>query len=421
MISIRVPERGFADVPSEVWARLALHPAFWRLCEQGIVSVSRPSRGQMRLHGGCFVGKALVGDVAIEVHEKIDGALRALLGYATHSAFRVEREAAPASELGDLAPILVKQFLDAVSGYASRGREFQYTSERHSGSLVGGRLDITQSLKLRARGLRHLLVFHKNTLSYATSLNRVVLAALREVEKLARVVPIPQGDVARARGFSLLFSDCRDAEVLFGPRDNLVRLAQEVADSRSATPVQADLASLAGVLLAHESFELSASTGAAPRAWFLNLETLFEAAVLAVTRDLGKGAISVSHGRKDPLPIFSGSTSDFRANPDLVIRSDGKTLVVGDVKYKTWDGTAGQSDVYQLLVHAATFAAPAAFLVFPDERFAQRSMGMSATGQSTELFAVNVRNLDADLRRLLVAMGVIAAAADACVPVAAQN
>ncbi len=406
---IRVPERGYADVPRPLWTRLAGDAAFWRLVEAGILSISHPSQLGIRLHGSCHVGRAVLGGMTVELHEKVPGALRSLLGHTTHDAFRVERLAAPTSELGVLAALLVRQFLSAVSTYVSLGREFVYSTELRTGSLVGGRIDITRSLRLRARGLGHRLAFEKNVISFATKLNLTILAALREIENIAALVDIPASDLAESRALSMLFADCRTTEILFGRRADLARTAQAVAEDPSTPLPHRDIAALAGTILAHESFEAASSISqrSAPRAWFLNLETLFETAVLNILARLSHGMLTVTHGRKRPERVFESDPREFRANPDLVLRDAGITVAVGDVKYKTWTGTAIAGDIYQLLVHASAFRTTTAFLVFPSDCFLERRLGAAVTGATTSLFSVDVRDLSSGLSAVLNALGLV--------------
>ena len=204
---VSVSERGQTDVANDAWALLSREESFRRLLEGGILSATLTPGGRTRLQGACYVGWARCGDVAIEIQEKVPGALRALLSHATNSAFRVEHAGSPASDLGALAVLLIQQFLSAVTKYVSESREFVYERRRRVGSLAGGRIDIARSVQLRARGLGHLLAFEKDVVSFNTRLNRVVLAALMEVERLVETIGVPAGDVARSRGLALLF--CR--------------------------------------------------------------------------------------------------------------------------------------------------------------------------------------------------------------------
>ena len=396
-----VPERGHVDVPHPIWERLESADEFRRLLDRSVLAATLlPGRG-VRLHGSCYVGRAQCGEVVLELREKIAGALVSLLGHATHNAFRMERAEAPASDLGDLAALLVHQFLAAVTAYASRGRNFRYSVERRTGSLVGGKLDITRSIQLRARGLGHLLVFDKNTVSHNTPVNRIVLAALREVERLARLVRITPDDVVRARGLTILFADCRDSEILFGHRTSFVEQAQSLLDTVLPPPVR-DMIALASVILAHESFEHSAQAPASvPRTWFLNLETLFETAVRNVLAHVMHPSHHVTRGGEHGRRVFTRVTGDYAAYPDLVVSRARTVEAIGDVKYKAWDGSAAAGDVYQLLVHAAAFECRHAFLVFPSDRFEVRRLGRAATDCDVIFFAVDVRNLSRDVDSLV--------------------
>ena len=58
--------------------------------------------------------------------------------------------------------VALRQFHRAVYAYVSRGRERRFVQSPHAGPLVGGRIDITRTLQLRARGLGHLIAFDKN-------------------------------------------------------------------------------------------------------------------------------------------------------------------------------------------------------------------------------------------------------------------
>jgi hypothetical protein len=160
---------------------------------------------------------------------------------------------------------------------------------------------------------------------------------------------------------------------------------------------------LAGVILSHESFERTADDRTqVPRAWFLNLESLFETAVRRTLSSLCRDGWIVKRGVKPP--VFPETQIEFKG-ADLLVTRDGSVKAVGDVKYKEWAGGADASDLYQLLVHAAAFSSPLAFLVFPGERFAARSLGTATTGCATWLFSVDVRRLRGDLATVLSTMG----------------
>lgn len=407
---IRVPERGTVDLTIAAWRDVSRSPVFWSLVERGVVTVEQLRGGRVRLTGGCYVGRSRIADgLVLELHEKVSGSLAALLHFASGTDFRVEHVPGPSSELGPLIALLVTHFVEAVRRYAARGRLFEYEKLSMKGSLVGGRLDMTRTARLRARGLRHLAAFDKNAVTFDLPINRTVLAALREVERIGRLIQLPRDVVARVRTMALLFDDCRNAEVLFGARAEAARKAEKLAESVSDKAL-ADMLALAAIILAHESFEHDTPLGGtAPRSWFLNLESLFERAVRGTMRAMLGSAGTVVAGRSSPPPIFPPRSDAFRANPDLVVHHAATTPCIGDVKYKQWNRLPGASDVYQLLVHASAFAATRAFLVFPADDFEVQVLGDAVTGARASVYGVDVRNLDNHIIAMLQDLGVLSA------------
>ena len=400
---ILVPERGEVALSPAQWSKLRDDPTFWSLVDGGILSVSRPSRGATALRGSCYVGRAITAAGPLELVEKVDGALASLLGFATEQAFRLDPLSAPTTDLGQLAVLLVRQFHQGVFRYVSRGRERRFVRRPYAGSLIGGRIDVNRTLNLRARGLGHLIAFDKNELTRRTPKNRLLLAALREVESLAHVIPLTDDDLAFGRSLSQFFHDCRDVEVLFGRRAMLAERARQLADSRRERDT--DLLALAAVLLSHESFEHADDTGrVTPRAWFLNLETLFEHAVRTCFRDVCSMA-QVVKGTSAGAAIFPLSPALVPADPDIVIYQE-PDVAVGDVKYKDWDRSAGgRPDLYQLLVHSAAFDATTSFLVYPHDRFQAVDLGHAVTGPRTWLFSVDVRAIRSGVQRCAQTLG----------------
>src|ERR1019366_683185 len=325
-----IPERGTRDIDRDTWDVLSAHADFWRLIEQKFLSVTHISPHKMRLIGSCFVGRIVLDDSVIEIGEKVPGSLAALLEYATFNAFRVEKYEAPASEIGPLLALLVRQFLAVLQRYVSHGRQFMYETKKMRGSLVGGRLDITRTVGLRARGLQHVLAFDRPVLSPRTPKNRIIAAAVSEVERVSEIIPLHSSDLAMARGLSLLFEDCKDAEVLFGDRDIFVRAGRALVSSRDEA--DRDLIALASVVLAHQSFDYGVPLKTvSPRAWFLNLENLFEVAVRQVLADLFTGgtvtkpADAETQGR-----VFEKEYEEYKASPDLLLSRPDGVKAVGD-------------------------------------------------------------------------------------------
>jgi 5-methylcytosine-specific restriction endonuclease McrBC regulatory subunit McrC len=410
-VAIEVRERGSVDLNAETFVGLAEEAGFWGLLENGILTATRPSPQVARLHGTRYVGRALVGDTEITVVEKVSGSLAALLSYASGGAFKVPPAEAAASPLGDLIPLLIHAFLEKVRDYVSRGIDFSYGRRYEAGSLIGGTLNVARTVHLHARGMKHMAAFARPVLRRDVPKNKVALAAIRQIEELARQVSVPAADIATARTLAQFFTDIRDIEVLLGRRERWVSEARAL-EIEAATAFDRDLLALAAVVLSHESFEPDTiSTGRVPRSWFVNLETLFEDAVRKTLADVAPSDLRVTAAGFFKPPIFDATTGYFRANPDLLVKQAGASVAVGDAKYKTWNGfdTAGiHHDLYQLLVHTAAHEASMAFLVYAHDAFDFRHLGVSATGADTWAFAVDVRALEQDLAQVLSVTGLSA-------------
>jgi hypothetical protein len=296
---------------------------------------------------------------------------------------------------------LVDQFLESVRGYVSGGREFEYRGERSTGALAGGRLLVGQTAILWARGMRHLLAYERVLPTRRTLMNRVVLAGLREIEEIAPAAGVSAGSVVDSRALQEIFTDCLDAEVIRAPAERFAAHALTLM-STAGHEGQEDMLALAGVILSHEGFERESLHGeTVPRAWFLNLERLFEQAVRHELRRAGRPLLAVSSAAGWMPTIFSGVPGELRADPDLVLHHRRECFAVGDAKYKELDGRPEASDLYQLLAHAAAFETDLAFLIYPGATFEADDLGTAATGCHTWVFRVGIDKLSEGAVRLL--------------------
>jgi 5-methylcytosine-specific restriction endonuclease McrBC regulatory subunit McrC len=401
-VVLKIPERGSVDVPGAVWRAIDSDPHFWSLVERGVFSVEHRSAGGIRISAGCYVGRAIVGpDIVLELNEKIPGSLASLMAHATRINFRLERAPSPSSPLGPLISLLADQYVDAVSRYATRGRKFTYRRVQQVGSLIGGKINLAGTVQLRACGLRHLAQFEKNSIGFDTPANCVIFAALRELERIQRLIQIDQKTLARSRALAVFFSDCRNTEVLFGARTSLI-LNAAIERGKTRDPLLSDLMSLAGVILSHESFEHTGqSSGRVPRSWFLNLESLFERAVRNLLAEEFAHSAIVQNGRTTPTSIFIRNPLLYKALPDFVIRAGDSLCIIGDAKFKLVQQMVAPDDLYQLLVHAAAFGARTAFLVYPHDSFEVADQGIAATGAQVYRFTVNIAKLKENIASLV--------------------
>jgi 5-methylcytosine-specific restriction endonuclease McrBC regulatory subunit McrC len=402
---IVVRERGHIDVDAQVWQQIAALPELWALVEAGIIRVSQPGKGRIAVHGTHFVGRATLGNVEIEIQEKIPGALGALISFASHGSFNIQRIDSSETEFGGLTSLLVGQFVQAVRSYVTRGREFKYGTRAMVSSLVRGRLDIEKTIRLRAKGMGHKIAFDQTIITHSIDKNALILRALREIENISQVAPVPIQILSASRTLAILFSDCRSTEVLFGSRKTWAIKAEKLATSQS-THQDRDLLSLATVILSHKGFENDKPVvGISPRAWFLDLEELFESAVRLTMTKIIENSIKIINGKQIRIPIFQSRSLSYRADPDIVIKPISGIPIIGDVKHKEWTGKTVQSDIYQLLVHAATYGAINAFLIYPGEDYLHTPLGPSELGIYVDIFVVDVRRLNQDLTRVIQHLG----------------
>ena len=390
---VSVPERGVADIGSEDWASLRDDSRFWQLVEGKILFVEGVSQTTTRLRGSCFVGRASIDGRIVEVREKFPGALEALVGYGALEKPRIERIPSPVNPTTKSTAVLVAMFLEATTTYLSNWKVTRYTQVSNEGALVGGRLDIVRTAALHARGLRHKAAFYRTVLSADVHLNRCVYGALREIERLARVVDVPLVQVARARALRLGLSECLPY-VLNARSLELAQVAANCAEDRTCREEMRDVASLAGAVLDAAGFGgTQASSRTVARSWFVNLENLFERAVRNLTRLSLEGIAEVCSAKNRP-PLFVQFGDHYRANPDVVIRQDKAVVAVADAKYKSLTDWPSTSDVHEILAHASAYGAATAMLFYPvEQQMEPLDLGISRAG--CRLLVIGVSFTDA--------------------------
>jgi 5-methylcytosine-specific restriction endonuclease McrBC regulatory subunit McrC len=401
MIDIDLIERADRSLTSAEWRQLSGTSAFWSIVRRGVVSVTYQDRGTIALRARNQVGRFIVGEAVLDISPKVAGAVEALLS-AAEPSLRLLDLTAPATRPGDLMNLLVRAFLARVRAYATVGREWTYIERRERGSLIGGRVDVTATASLRARGVRHQVAFRRPLISRVTDLNLVIYSALAEVNALSRLAPIPGSAVSEARGLSMLFEDCATERILDGGPAATLPMARRLLELESSDDRRA-LLELASTVLAHLSFEPSAPSGEeVPLAWLVNMEVTFERALISAFRRCS--VLPVAKGATHSRFVLPDSNS-YRVDPDLAI---GRTpcAAVGDAKYKTWGGHPDAADVYQLVAHARALETREAFLVYAHEEFDQVDLGITSDGIHVRVFAVDVRDVADGARRILTGLGV---------------
>lgn len=244
-------------------------------------------------------------------------------------------------------------------------------------------------------------------------MDRLVLGALDELDRAALVLKLDSDTLYQARWLARALEEIRTSAFLqLGPA-GLLAIGERIELDDAVLLADLDLTRLAVVALLHQGFEPGrAGIGEVPRAWFVDLERLFERAVRLTLDKL------IAHGQVDrglgfERRMFTGGADSSRVYPDLVVHSGAHVSAVGDVKYKTLNRSdsgsvkkASRSDLYQLLVHANSLACDRAFLVYASEtHYSKTFLGRSATGCRVWTAQVRPTHLDVDLSQLLDEIG----------------
>jgi hypothetical protein len=386
---------------------------FWQLSERGFVSLRRTGYERVELVGGKYVGRARVGEVELRIREKVAGTVSSLIGAASGGELRIEPAASPATEFDAVSRHLLKQFVQAAGRYIADRRRPRYRYHQASGAVLAGRLDMPATMKLHATGRLSQFAFQRGEVVRDEPVDRLVLGALDELDRAALVLKLDPDTVYQARWLARALEEIRTSDFLQLGSAGLLAIAEGIELDDAVLPADLDLARLSAVALLHQGFELDrAVSGEVPRAWFVDLESLFERAVRLTLNRLVIDA-KVDKGLGFERRMFTGGADGSRVYPDLVVHSGVRVEAVGDVKYKTLDSSengsikkGNRSDLYQLLVHAASFSCNRAFLVYASgSGYSKSYLGCSATGCHIWTAQVRPTDLDADLRRLLDEIG----------------
>jgi hypothetical protein len=420
---VRVTERRRRLLSDAERAALDGAESFWALVDAGYVSLRRSGSRRYEIVGHKYVGRAITGDVETVVAEKAAGTLRSLIAAATGAELRIEEAPAPATEFDVISRHLMRQFIEAAGRYVADRRQARYEYELLSGPVLSGSLDIARTIRVHASGRRHHFAFTSGRVVRDEPLDRVVLAAIDELDRAASALDLDPDTLYEARWLAGALEEVRDEQFLALATSDYLAMADAIERQRETTAADRDLARLAAVALLHRGFEAEREVGGAvPRAWFVDLETLFEQAVRETLHELLDGH-EVNRGTNFDRWMFTGGTDRSRTNPDVVVQRQGVVRAVGDVKYKTLriglgeveddeetgaDRRAkeGRPDLYQVLIHAASLDAPLAFLVFvSDDEYVSRYLGTAATGCPTWTAQVRPLHLRRDLARFAAEMG----------------
>jgi McrBC 5-methylcytosine restriction system component len=423
VISVTVTERGRTTLTSDQRTAINETDGFWDLADAGYVSYRRSGRTTHQVVGHKYVGRALVGDLEVRVDEKASGSVLALTRAATGAELRIEKVDSPATEFDAVSQHLMREFGTAAARYVADRRTPRYRYDKASGPALAGQVDVAGTLLQQAAGRVGQFAYMAGRVVRDEPLDRVVLAGLEELDRASSVLSLDSEILYQARWLAGALEEVRDYTYLSTSRDDFLDMADAVERDQQALPADMDLARLAAVTLLHRGFEPDLPPkGTVPRAWFIDLETLFEQAVRETIREL-LPHFEVNRGHGYERSMFTGGADHSRINPDIVVHQAPIVAAVGDVKYKNLRvglgeqpddeevaaaGKGKRPDLYQLLVHAASLSTPLAFLIYvSDDAYVCRRLGWSATGCETWTAQVRPANLRNDVARFLGEIGIL--------------
>lgn len=280
-LNLRVPERGTLSLNRSGFHDLAESERVARLVHDGILALVRSKEVPYGVRGSCFVGHAVLENgTRLEVREKTPGALNTLLYWSVPSDLR---ETAVPSQIGPVSQIVdtfARRFLKSLADYVRHGRVKAYLPQTQRSSTVRGKICVKETMRLLGRGQRGQVVQRITVLSADVLVNQLLHLGLLAVEQLFAANEYAKRSLAEARMYAPLFADAdiRDLRLrgytfAASAFDRALKHAKTSEELRTALAYARALGLHLGIWPTDES------AVAIPDSFFLNLETLFEAAV----------------------------------------------------------------------------------------------------------------------------------------------
>jgi hypothetical protein len=360
---------------------------------------------ELRLGGSA--GRLLISErLAVDVQELVPGTASACLELSTGGR-RQDRQSAAEGIRVSPGVALAEAFVTELEGAGPPHKDYMSTVE--PSSRPRGKILISESIRgLLAHGRPNQLVTRRRYLSEDTPVNRLLLAAAVRAERILDGARSPK--VSEARHWVVALSGAR-----------LIRDVRSLGLVIAAGDEMTELISVAmALMLGVPVLPPPATSSSSPFTTWVRLDVLFEEAVRSVCERACRPG-SVTLGRSESMPLFHWQEGDpprssRRADPDVVVRSAGKIIVL-DAKYRRTGEQAEEHQLYQLIAHAGAFQATACALVTPaiNSEPGTARLGRTATGATVDIISVdasNARNIDRSLRGWLSKQGVIGAFVD---------
>jgi 5-methylcytosine-specific restriction endonuclease McrBC regulatory subunit McrC len=295
------------------------------------------------------VGVVVVGDLELIVAPKIPPDHLIYLLARSGEVPRLDEQPAAAAVSASLWELVARAFVDAAERLLRLGLIRDYQEVADTVDAARGRIEVAGTTRHFFAG-RLELDCTFDDFSYDTPLNRVILAASREVTESTALADDLQQRSSR-------ISVWLDGVGAMEPSDIAVDVDRRT--SHYEQPI-----ALARHILRHVGRHLATGSDTA---WSFLIRTpeMVQRGLMSVLAER-LGAARVHAGKRQ----LAGSTLTF--NPDLVF--DGG-LAIGDVKYKLSAGDWERADLYEVIAFAEAFRSRRAVII----RF--REPGISVTAE----------------------------------------
>ena len=271
-----------------------------------------------------------------------------------------------------------------------------------------GRLLATETVKRHAaKGIRYRHEFDHKTLSASTLQNVALKAALIQVRNwfrrfdrksetlrdinrmLRRLMPVAEWDGSRV-------------ELLASLKKKL--LISSTIRPYYQEPLWAAFAVLQGALP-----DISSIGSVRLESLIVDVSMVFKAFVRRELEErLGSLGYSVQDGNQTPSPFFAES-NEFVVKPDIIVRREGKPVVVLDAKYKR---KPTEQDRYELLAFMDALGVAAGGFVCPVHRVeTSRLLGSTASGRVMFSLRYDLSAVDLDVEAERLVYNVVKAVA----------
>ncbi|MDN4483200.1 McrC family protein [Demequina lignilytica] len=325
------------------------------LAATNLVRVEPATSGGYRLAPSGNVGVTRVGDVQVEVNPKdkvpLDSVLF-LLGYAQDPGYRHEDvQLAPDTDLfAAVAEALVRQVDAAVKRGVHRG----YVSVDESSRTLRGRIRMGDQVRLH-HGRQIPVEITYDEYSIDVPENQILLAALREVERMPR---LQAGLYARAAALTSAFDGVTPlTRVRRLPRYTLNRLTERYRPALC----------LAELVLRNHSVRLGPSPNLTAASFVVSMDKVFEDFVGIALRE----ALAPYGGRtrlQYPAWLDEKQLGVPRVSMsvDVVHETVAGPAIIADAKYKAESpsGRYPNADKYQMLAYCTALRLERAWLVY---------------------------------------------------------